>query len=85
MCSLQLGSAAGASVVASIQTSVQVNHGGPDGFAGRAAGFWFLLGFTVVQTLMVLIFMQSTVAPAKQSTVVVGTSSMVASVEQNAV
>lgn len=77
MCSLQLGSAVGASVVASIQTSVQDTHGGPDGFIGRAAGFWFLLSFTVFQTLGVLVLMQSTVAPVEHSDTMVGKENVV--------
>jgi len=42
---LQTGGAAGLAIVTSIQTSVQINHGGPNGFQGRAAGLWFLTAF----------------------------------------
>ena len=44
-CALQLGSAAGTAIITSIQTSVEVRHGGPSGFDGRAAGLWFLFAF----------------------------------------
>lgn len=66
-CALQLGSAAGAAIVISIQTSVQKTHGGPNEFQGRAAGLWFLFAFTAVETLGVLIFMKNTVPPRKQT------------------
>ncbi|KAF9461921.1 MFS general substrate transporter [Collybia nuda] len=62
-CSLQLGSAAGAAIITSIQTSVQLNHGGPDSFDGRAAGFWFLVAFTAAEAIAVLCFMRDTVPP----------------------
>ncbi|KIJ22953.1 hypothetical protein M422DRAFT_217711 [Sphaerobolus stellatus SS14] len=65
-CALQLGSAAGAAIITSIQTSVQKNHGGPNGYQGRAAGFWFLFAFNAVVALGVLIFMRNTVPPLKQ-------------------
>ncbi|KAJ8518266.1 hypothetical protein ONZ45_g4621 [Pleurotus djamor] len=66
-CALQLGSAAGAAVITSIQTSVEVNHGGPTSFSGRAAGFWFLFAFDATLALCVLIFMRNTVPPVKKS------------------
>ncbi|ETW77131.1 major facilitator superfamily [Heterobasidion irregulare TC 32-1] len=65
-CALQLGSAAGAAIVTSIQTSVQESHGGSNGFQGRSAGFWFLFAFTAVETLGVLFFMRNTVPPVVQ-------------------
>ncbi|KAF8891928.1 major facilitator superfamily domain-containing protein [Gymnopilus junonius] len=58
-CALQLGSAAGAAIITSIQTSVEQNNGGPDGFQGRAAGFWFLFTFSAIVALTVLLFMKS--------------------------
>jgi hypothetical protein len=64
-CALQLGSAAGAAIITSIQTSVQQRHGGPFGFQGRAAGFWFLFAFDAVIALCVLLFMKNTVPPVK--------------------
>jgi MFS family permease len=64
-CALQLGSAAGAAIITSIQTSVQQNHGGPNGFEGRAAGFWFLFAFDATIALSVLLFMKNTVPPVK--------------------
>jgi uncharacterized membrane protein len=64
-CALQLGSAAGAAIITSIQTSVQQHHGGPLGFQGRAAGFWFLFAFDAVIALCVLLFMKNTVPPMK--------------------
>lgn len=68
-CALQLGSAAGAAIITSIQTSVEPNHGGPNGFSGRAAGFWFLFAFNALLALCVLLFMRNTVPPAKKETV----------------
>lgn len=65
-CALQLGSAAGAAIITSIQTSVEPNHGGPNGFSGRAAGFWFLFAFNALLALCVLLFMRNTVPPAKK-------------------
>ncbi|KAI0631657.1 MFS general substrate transporter [Trametes polyzona] len=53
---LQLGSAVGVSVVGSIETSVEATHGGPQSYAGRAAGFWFLLGVVGVEGLSLLVF-----------------------------
>ena len=58
-CALELGSAAGVAIITSIQTSVQVNHGGPDGYKGRAAAFWFLFAFVAVEIFAVLIFMET--------------------------
>jgi len=66
-CALQLGSAAGAAIVTSIQTSVQVNHGGPLGFQGRSAGLWFLFAFAAAEFVAVLVFMKNTVPPMKKA------------------
>ncbi|OBZ74339.1 hypothetical protein A0H81_05766 [Grifola frondosa] len=62
-CALQIGSTAGPAIVTSIQTSVQITHGGPGGFAGRAAGFWFLFAFGVAEMVGVLVFMHHKVPP----------------------
>ncbi|KAF8583733.1 MFS general substrate transporter [Ramaria rubella] len=69
-CALQLGSSAGAAIVTSIQTSVQVNHGGPNGFQGRTAGLWFLLAVTVIGTSGVGLFMKNTRPPTRQNEVI---------------
>ncbi|TDL21965.1 MFS general substrate transporter [Rickenella mellea] len=59
--SLQVGYAAGAAIITSIQTSVQARpgKGGPDGFEGRAAAFWFLCAMVGVQMLGVVVFMKN--------------------------
>ncbi|EJC99629.1 MFS general substrate transporter [Fomitiporia mediterranea MF3/22] len=62
-CSLQLGSAAGAAIITSIQTSVQQTHGGPNSYSGRAAGFWFLFAWNVLMFIGVIFLMRYTVAP----------------------
>lgn len=66
-CALQVGCAAGAAIITSIQTSVQQNHGGPNGFTGRAAGFWFLFAVVCTLTLSVLVFMRNTLPPVKKN------------------
>ena len=53
-CALQTGSATGVAIVTSIQTSVQISHGGPLGFQGRAAGLWFIVAFVGVMGLAFL-------------------------------
>ncbi len=55
---LQVGSALGLSIVASIQTSgaAQPSGGGPNGYKGRAAAFWFLFAVVVVETISVAVF-----------------------------
>ncbi|KAI0791401.1 MFS general substrate transporter [Abortiporus biennis] len=55
-CALQLGSAVGLAIDSSIQTSVEAKHGGPTGYNGRAAAFWFLLGIIGFCFVAVLIF-----------------------------
>lgn len=57
---LQLGSAVGSAAVTSIETSVaaQPGHGGPNGYQGRAAAFWFLFSVVVVEIIAVLVFYQ---------------------------
>ncbi|KAF8583734.1 MFS general substrate transporter [Ramaria rubella] len=65
-CALQLGGSAGAAIATSIQTSVQVNHGGPDGFQGRAAGLWFVFAVNALSMLGVAFLMKNTVPPAKK-------------------
>ena len=58
-CVLELGCAAGAAIITSIQTSVEVNRGGPNSYTGRAAGFWFLFAFIAIEMFAVLIFMRT--------------------------
>lgn len=53
---LQLGSAVGIAAVSSIETSVEEKSGNPDGYAGRAAAFWFLLGIIVLEIISLLVF-----------------------------
>ena len=53
---LQLGSAIGISAVGSIESSVEEKQGGPAGYAGRAASFWFLLGIGAVEFIAMLVF-----------------------------
>ncbi|KAJ7853760.1 major facilitator superfamily domain-containing protein [Mycena leptocephala] len=60
-CMLQMGGAVGAAILTSIQTSVQIHHGGPTSFAGRAAGLWFLVAFLSAMTVLLLCFMKDTV------------------------
>ncbi|KAL4244770.1 MFS transporter superfamily protein [Abortiporus biennis] len=55
-CALQLGSAVGLAIDASIQTSVEAKHGGPTHYNGRAAAFWFLLAIIGVAFIAVLVF-----------------------------
>ncbi|KAF5319310.1 hypothetical protein D9619_008587 [Psilocybe cf. subviscida] len=63
---LQLGCAAGIAIVTSIQTSIQVHHGGPTSFVGRADGFWFLFASVCVLTVCLLVFMKDSMPPLKQ-------------------
>lgn len=58
-----MGGAIGAAILTSIQTSVQISHGGPTSFSGRAAGLWFLFAFLTVMGLFLLVFMKDTVGP----------------------
>ncbi|KAJ7165802.1 major facilitator superfamily domain-containing protein [Mycena filopes] len=62
-CVLQMGGAIGAAILTSIQTSVQISHGGPTAFAGRAAGIWFLVAFLTVMGVLLLVCMKDTVGP----------------------
>jgi len=68
-CVLQTGSAAGVAIVTSIQTSVQSSHGGPNGFAGRAAGFWFIVAATGTMALLFLVFMKDIDGPPQREAV----------------
>ncbi|KAH9475978.1 Major facilitator superfamily multidrug transporter mfsC [Psilocybe cubensis] len=61
--SLQVGCAAGIAIVTSIQTSIQITHGGPLSFVGRADGFWFLFAAVCVLTVALLLFMKDTIPP----------------------
>ncbi|KAJ8495123.1 hypothetical protein ONZ45_g13001 [Pleurotus djamor] len=65
-CFLELSCAAGVAIITSIQTSVEVHHGGPTAYAGRAAGFWFLFAFICAIALGTLVFMKNTVPPVKK-------------------
>ncbi|PPQ73134.1 hypothetical protein CVT26_014956 [Gymnopilus dilepis] len=56
---LQTGGATGLAIVTSIQTSVEVKHGGPRGFEGRAAGLWFLVAFIGLMMCFFIVFMKS--------------------------
>ena len=56
---LQTGGATGLAIVTSIQTSVEVKHGGPRGFEGRAAGLWFLVAFIGLMMCFFVLFMKS--------------------------
>ncbi|KAJ7872325.1 major facilitator superfamily domain-containing protein [Mycena olivaceomarginata] len=60
---LQMGGAIGSAILASIQTSVQIHHGGPTSFSGRAAGLWFLFAFMAMLTVVLLLFMKDTFGP----------------------
>jgi len=56
---LQLGSAIGSAAVTSISTSLDegaIGESEKQQYRGRAAAFWFLLAFVVVQALVVLVF-----------------------------
>ncbi|KAJ7174284.1 MFS general substrate transporter [Mycena filopes] len=64
-CALQLGCAAGTAIITSLQTSVQQTHGGPTGYDGRKAGFWFLFGLLALLTAAQVVFMKNTVPPLK--------------------
>ncbi|KAF9022024.1 MFS general substrate transporter [Rhodocollybia butyracea] len=48
---LQLGCAAGIAIATSIQASVEAGDGGPSGYKGTAAAFWFLLAATAALSL----------------------------------
>ncbi|KAJ7301419.1 major facilitator superfamily-domain-containing protein [Mycena albidolilacea] len=63
MCVLQMGGAIGSAILTSIQTSVQISHGGPTSFSGRAAGFWFLFAFLILLGLLLLVLMKNTIGP----------------------
>ncbi|KAG8215712.1 major facilitator superfamily-domain-containing protein [Butyriboletus roseoflavus] len=55
---LQLGSAVGLAAFTAIETSVEIAHGGPQKYHGRAAAFWFLLGIVLIEILSVSYFYQ---------------------------
>ncbi|THU85952.1 MFS general substrate transporter [Dendrothele bispora CBS 962.96] len=65
-CCLNLGCATGSAIITSIQTSVEIHHGGPTSYDGRAAGFWFLFAFVTLLAVCVAIFMENTVPPVKK-------------------
>ncbi|KAG2131382.1 major facilitator superfamily domain-containing protein [Suillus clintonianus] len=53
---LSFGSAIGLAAISSIETSVEVTHGGSHEYAGRAAAFWFLFGIVALEAISVSIF-----------------------------
>jgi hypothetical protein len=54
---LQLGAVLGEAAVTSIQTSVDNRQPGKmNGYAGRSAAFWFILGVVVVESVVVGVF-----------------------------
>ncbi|KAH7090873.1 MFS general substrate transporter [Auriculariales sp. MPI-PUGE-AT-0066] len=56
---LQLGSAVGVAIITSIQLAIdKKNIGNADAnpYAGRAAGFWFLLAIVALETIAVVVF-----------------------------
>ncbi|KAF4609874.1 hypothetical protein D9613_010411 [Agrocybe pediades] len=57
---LQTGGATGLAIITSIQTSVEVGHGGPMSFQGRAAGLWFLVAFIGVMMVLCTLIMKNT-------------------------
>lgn len=61
----QTGAAFGLAIVTSIQTSVEIHHGGPSKFNGRAAGLWFLMAVAAVSAASIPIFMTSATRQTK--------------------
>jgi hypothetical protein len=61
-----VGSAAGAAIVTSIQTSVEVTHGGPTSFYGRKVGLWFQFALLAISTICLFIFMHNDAPPTKK-------------------
>lgn len=55
----RLGTVVGLAMASAIQTSVEVKHGGPTNFAGRAASFWFLLALACLAVVSLLVFHQN--------------------------
>ncbi|KAH9939655.1 MFS general substrate transporter [Epithele typhae] len=54
---LQLGSAIGISAVGSIESSVEkTSAGGAEGYAGRAAAYWFLFAVVALEWIAMLVF-----------------------------
>jgi len=70
MVSLQTGAATGVALVTSIQTSVQIEHGGPNGFQGRAAGIWFLVAVIGTIALCAMVFIKDSVGPVASQSLV---------------
>jgi len=66
--SQQLGCAAGLAIATSILTSVDVDHGSPNVFVGRAASFWFMIALIVVISVPIAIFMSPSVESPDAST-----------------
>lgn len=53
---LQIGSAIGVATISSLQSNIDERDPGPFFYNGRAAGFWLLLGYSVVPTLLLAWF-----------------------------
>ncbi|EIN04998.1 MFS general substrate transporter, partial [Punctularia strigosozonata HHB-11173 SS5] len=54
---LQLGSAVGIAAVTSVESSVEEKSSrGFEGYEGRAAAFWFVLGIVGLETISILVF-----------------------------
>jgi hypothetical protein len=67
-CFEQVGSAAGAAIVTSIQTSVEVTHGGPTSFYGRKVGLWFIFALLAISTICLVVFMHNDLPAGKKVT-----------------
>jgi hypothetical protein len=65
-CFEQVGSAAGSAIAVSIQTSVEVTHGGDTSFFGRKMGLWFLFAMLAISTICLLVFMHNDIPPSKK-------------------
>jgi hypothetical protein len=66
-CFEQVGSAAGSAIVTSIQTSVEVTHGGGTSFFGRRVGLWFQFALFAIGTICLIIFMHNDTPPTKKA------------------
>ncbi|KAF8645737.1 hypothetical protein AX16_007605 [Volvariella volvacea WC 439] len=66
-CALQLSTAVGSAAITSIQTSVEQHHGGPLGYDGRAAGFWFLTACVGVEVIVLVVFWRTQPKGEEQS------------------
>lgn len=66
----QTGAAFGLAIVTSIQTSVEIHHGGSSKFDGRAAGLWFLMAVAAVSAASILVFMTNATRQTNQPDIV---------------